>query len=1025
MTELKLLAEIQAAKAQELPAFQTLNLIGLRSNVEEALTNFGKFSMFEEYTKHDMSHVDSMLAIYDWLVPDSAKSTMTPADWLLVTISTYLHDFGLLVTRDEFDQRHHSSFPAYSERIRTGTDGQFQDYRAQLSRMDSRDAELFLYQEFARENHAKRIRSWLSETPDPALGYDPALACRLRAILAGVEETFVEDLAIVAESHHLEDLGDTIKYPVNRPYGATPLEEANVQYAALLLRTADLLHITRDRVPAISAVVVNPRNPKSQTEWAKQSAVRTVRARTPVVDESGKTHVADTIEIHATFKEPEGYFGLTAYLLYAGAQIAQTHRWAEESLRGGAVGYEFPWRLIDTDQIKARGFVAEQFQFSLDQGKILDLLTGHTLYNDTNVVLRELMQNSLDATRLQTHSEVDFDYIPKIVVEWTSDDRSLVVMDNGTGMSQRTIEDFFLRVGSSRYRDPAFQKEFPNYSPISRFGIGVLSAFMVADNVTVVTSAPEEPLARHLDLRDVHGMYLIKLLPKESPDLPDFIRAHGTAVKIQLRPSARMKDVGGILENWIVVPGCEVLLIVDGGAPISIGSEDVAAALTRSLLETGVVQRDPDGKLVQSGSRVEVREYSSEGFDLAYAVVWSKWLQEWNFLVARDGLSYREPEPDMRFGTCVGGVRVTNVPPGFHLRGIAAIANAHGRGAPRTNVARSAIEDSDEYDAFLTSVYGAYLHHIELEMSDLELRRGSSISQAAREASFIIEILTGSPVVSQRLLQAQVESAKAIVVERSGSRTRKSLRELDELSELLTFESITISRLEAVLSSVRGAESASLATLLAAVGAESGAKTAANPVVSNLGSGGYFARAFQLHWEPSRISYDESNRELELNWVRTDRNQPRWRGPIGGLPPRELHTLVEVSSMRASSLSRFAFAVPDRVEVRGVEEHLVSSHGRTLVLPTSSINLVRASADLGDDSETLRYWVMAWLASSLTGHGRDYPDGTMRSDEASIMSLLNHSGAISFVDPESVRAAIAGFKANSLDVMRWDRKVDG
>jgi HSP90 family molecular chaperone len=72
-------------------------------------------------------------------------------------------------------------------------------------------------------------------------------------------------------------------------------------------------------------------------------------------------------------------------------------------------------------------------------------------------------------------------------------------------MSQDTIVRHLLRVGSSKYQDQAFLKQFPDFSAISRFGIGVLSAFMVADTVQILTSEEEDEEAREISLESVHG----------------------------------------------------------------------------------------------------------------------------------------------------------------------------------------------------------------------------------------------------------------------------------------------------------------------------------------------------------------------------------------------------------------------------------------------------------------------------------------------------------------------------------------
>ena len=39
----------------------------------------------------------------------------------------------------------------------------------------------------------------------------------------------------------------------------------------------------------------------------------------------------------------------------------------------------FPWRNIDDTNIETEGFIPETFEFTIDQARILDLLTGRTL----------------------------------------------------------------------------------------------------------------------------------------------------------------------------------------------------------------------------------------------------------------------------------------------------------------------------------------------------------------------------------------------------------------------------------------------------------------------------------------------------------------------------------------------------------------------------------------------------------------------------------------------------------------------
>lgn len=49
-------------KAEELPAFSGLKLIQIKRQLAEVLGLIGRNGVFDEYTKHDISHVDEMLS---------------------------------------------------------------------------------------------------------------------------------------------------------------------------------------------------------------------------------------------------------------------------------------------------------------------------------------------------------------------------------------------------------------------------------------------------------------------------------------------------------------------------------------------------------------------------------------------------------------------------------------------------------------------------------------------------------------------------------------------------------------------------------------------------------------------------------------------------------------------------------------------------------------------------------------------------------------------------------------------------
>lgn len=802
-----------AEHAENLPAFRGLKLYALREQVATILAFVGRDGVFRQYTKHDITHVDRMLQIAAWLVPESSRPHQTPADWLLLTLAIYFHDLGMVVTKDEFDRRNESGFREYSEQALSGD-----NYRERVEALGADDAEKFLYQEFVRANHATRIRNWIGGKLSPEYGAAVQLAKVANDLLAPLPREFREDLGRVCESHHLDDLEDFDIYPVSRPYGESDAETANVHYAALILRTADLLHITRDRTPTIEARLINPQDPISQREWEKQQAVTNVRAKVGknAEGDDDPSAVRTAIEIFATFTSAEAFFGLNAYINYARDQLRQSHQMAQLANRRRAATQEFPWRDIDDSNVKAEGFIPKQFEFQLDQARILNLLTGHTLYNDSGVVLRELVQNSLDAVRLRALEERDAtsSFRGTVAIRWDPETRQLDILDNGTGMTQQIIEDHLLKVGSSRYQDDQFTKRFPGFSAISRFGIGVLASFMVSDAVDVYTRSSEEDSdgdGRHVALRSLHGRYLVRLL--DAAGCAKYsIDGGGTLVRLSLRPDAELPDVLDTVRRWIVIPRCDVSVQIGDAAPEAVGVASVAEAL-RSELESVelAVTFDED----ERGATL-VRSAERSGVSVAFASRWSEFFHVWQLVTFTDSSARR-----LRLGTSIEGIRVENGTPGYDGVEIAALANAVGPSAPKTNVARSGIEATRERDGLLTLIYQLLAEHVTGEITAMTETRGFSVTKASQEAGYLLAPLLGSgespePLDSDLRNQALRRVPFALVDGPVG----RSLMAPEELSEqeIWTIDAPAFASIESTLRSVQ--KKLSLAEVVDALGVD-------------------------------------------------------------------------------------------------------------------------------------------------------------------------------------------------------------
>jgi hypothetical protein len=716
-----------------------------------------------------------------------------------------------------------------------------------------------------RFNHAKRIRIWIEGNHNSELGAAESSVTELSEILAGLHPEFRSDLALVCESHNLDDLDDCDKYKLAKAYGNSDAETANLQYCAIILRTSDLLQFHKQRAPSTLYRLINPTDPLSQAEWARQNAVRRIRAK-PGVDSEGNVSESaprSTIEVTAKFVNESGYFGLTSYLRYAGEQLRKSYAIIEKSKKASERKYDFPWRLIDDSNVEAEGFIPKTFGFELDQAKILDLLTGHTLYNNSKVVIRELVQNAIDAIRLQAIiDKVPPEDFGKIVVTWSSEKAELQIDDNGTGMSQAIIENHLLKVGSSRYQDPTFREKYATFSPISRFGIGVLSAFMVADSVEIVTCALDEDYARQISLRSVHGRYLVRLLhKKDSPEASE-LSPHGTRVKLKFRASVKRIDVLEAIRLYVYFPRCEVKVIIDNGDPIVVGYSSPRDALEKHLTTLSVANA------WLRNSKVEERRIG--GITLAYALRYDDHYRDWNLIGVSEDDVLADRGGWKPIGTCIEGIAVEFATPGFTNRVFLAVANFTGPAAPKTNVARSAIEDNSEKLDAAKRVNELYSQHIVDEVDRLQKDEGYSLTYATSQIPFLIGSLRRGWTDREGHHFDIVAKIPLILVEDTVGRKAVNLNQLVDIGQFWIAESQLFRSIEDLIKQTSGYVTT---RGIVAPNNPPDRELPSGSVVMNAGSTGLASEVIRRQFEIAELKAVRKARRIDSRWVLMKR---RW-----------------------------------------------------------------------------------------------------------------------------------------------------
>ncbi|CAM3911152.1 hypothetical protein NOGI109294_18275 [Nocardiopsis gilva] len=168
---------------------------------------------------------------------------------------------------------------------------------------------------------------------------------------------------------------------------------------------------------------------------------------------------------------------------------------------------QLPIRVSADKVCPAEGAFDAWARFRIDERRARELLTGVQLYKDRELAIRELYQNALDACRyrrartdyLNRTSSVSRHYEGRIEFTQGVDEngrRYVECTDNGVGMGEAELRGVFSHAGDRFAEQPDFLMEQEKWEsmnppiklyPNSRFGIGVLSYFMLADEIRVTT----------------------------------------------------------------------------------------------------------------------------------------------------------------------------------------------------------------------------------------------------------------------------------------------------------------------------------------------------------------------------------------------------------------------------------------------------------------------------------------------------------------------------------------------------------
>ncbi len=167
----------------------------------------------------------------------------------------------------------------------------------------------------------------------------------------------------------------------------------------------------------------------------------------------------------------------------------------------------------------------EDYRFKVNLGGMIEILSDH-LYSSPDVFIRELLQNAADA--ITGRREIEDKELEGSIILEIEEEKKLVFSDNGQGLTEEEIHKFLAIIGESSKRELENRSIRRDY--IGQFGIGLLSCFMVSDEICLVTRSCRSKDAPTLEWRGrPDGTYTIETLDPSRKDR-ETLDAPGTKI---------------------------------------------------------------------------------------------------------------------------------------------------------------------------------------------------------------------------------------------------------------------------------------------------------------------------------------------------------------------------------------------------------------------------------------------------------------------------------------------------------------
>ncbi len=507
--------------------------VDLKNEFVNCYVKYSKFinpsmDLFREYTDHSTNHINYLIKSAEDLIPQTTLDKLNDMDIFVLLLSILYHDMAMHLSKEAIkilisddkkkleDSKKTGCCINYKEKNETKYKSKFisekdnlftlwKDYIKEIkkfdidelnARLETKYKDAFFYKDLIEllddENLLREFLRKKHHIISNRIAVNGFSLFEGKINFADQLYAFYHDLAgFIAKSHgiSIRETFNSLKEIFYDDW-KTP-RGIHVIYHMIILRLADYVHITADRV--------NPYKTQIHKFISNRSKLET------------KKHIY-TYESHRKYDSPGTLFFTSEPIdaevffemdnLIDNIQSELDTSWGILGEVYGRSDLELNLRRIDSNLKyknwrESQKYVTDSIKFKLDY-RVISLLIEPLYGNNPSYAFRELIQNATDACRFLKNKKGELEgdsnvtYNPQVYIEFYENKKGqafLRIKDNGTGMDLDILKNYYFNIGATFRKSDLFTKENSSKKIIrsGKFGIGMLTCFLLGDEIELKT----------------------------------------------------------------------------------------------------------------------------------------------------------------------------------------------------------------------------------------------------------------------------------------------------------------------------------------------------------------------------------------------------------------------------------------------------------------------------------------------------------------------------------------------------------